>query len=91
MSNDVRYKNQGLAQEYKEKLVGKKFKHFKGGIYVVSNVAVDSETAQVTVIYNNAENPDLVWSRPVEMFTSDVDKVKYPSIKQKLRFEEIKE
>ena len=87
---DVRYTNQKLANEYKEELVGKRYKHFKGNIYVVDNVAVDSETAQIVVIYHSESDESLVWSRPVEMFTSDVDKVKYPDVKQKLRFEEIK-
>ena len=41
------------------------------------------------VIYKSVENPDLVWCRPLNMFVSEVDYVKYPDVKQKMRFARI--
>ena len=40
-------------------------------------------------IYHSDNDESLVWVRPLEMFLSDVDKLKYPDVKQKLRFEEL--
>ena len=31
---DVRMKNQKLAKEYREEMVGKRFKHFKGTSFI---------------------------------------------------------
>lgn len=86
---DVRMKNQETAKEFREKLVGKRFKHFKGNIYKVIEVGIHSENAGCMVIYVSESDESLVWVRPLEMFLSDVDKLKYPDVKQKLRFEEL--
>lgn len=88
---DVRMNNQKLAKEYREKLVGKKFKHFKGNIYKVIEVGIHSEDAGCMVIYHTDSDESLVWVRPLEMFLSEVDKNKYPDVEQKYRFELISE
>ena len=67
---------------------GDRFKHFKGSIYCVLEIAKDSETLEDVVVYRNVETND-VWVRPLTMFLSTVDKNKYPDIKQKYRFEKI--
>ena len=68
--------------------VGKTYKHFKGGLCKVLNIAYDSETLIKKVVY---EHGSKVWVRDYEMFNSLVDKEKYPNIKQKYRFEEVDE
>ena len=68
-------------------MVGKRFKHFKGNIYKVIEVGIHSEDAGCMVIYVSENDKSLVWVRPLEMFVSEVDKVKYPDVKQKMRFE----
>ena len=77
--------------------LNKKYKHFKGHIYKVINIAYDSEKYDENnkdnsklVVYQNIETNEC-WVRPYDMFNSLVDKDKYPDIKQKYRFEEIKE
>lgn len=84
-------KMQDEAQKYKEGFVGFRFKHFKGGIYVVVDIAIHSESAEPMVIYKSFDNPKLVWCRPFKMFVSEVDHIKYPNVTQKMRFERIGE
>lgn len=69
---------------------GAKYKHFKGGIYEVIAVGYHSETQEKMVVYKDMET-DKVYIRPYDMFVSDVDKKKYPNVKQKKRFELYKE
>ena len=88
MSN-LRMHSQELAQEYKEKMVGKRYRHFKGGIYIVTDIAVHSESASLMVIYKSFDNPSLTWARPLTMFESEVDRRKYPNVEQKYRFEQL--
>ena len=61
----------------------------KGTVYLVTDIAVHSETAEPMVIYKIFDNPDLVWCRPLDMFLSEVDHEKYQEVKQLMRFERI--
>ena len=70
--------------------IGKTYKHFKGHIYKVINIGLDSEDLSKKVIYENILDGK-VWVRDYDMFNSLVDKEKYPNITQKYRFEEINE
>ena len=70
--------------------IGKIYKHFKGHIYKVINIALDSEDLSKKVIYENI-NDGKVWVRNYDMFNSLVDKEKYPNVIQEYRFEEINE
>lgn len=88
---DQRMVSQEAAKEYKEKMVGKKYRHFKGNVYVVVDIAIHSESAEPMVIYKSDHDQSLVWARPLDMFLSEVDREKYPDVTQKYRFEEIKE
>lgn len=67
--------------------VGSIYKHFKGHIYKVINIATDSESLKKVVVYQNINNNE-VWVRDYDMFNSLVDKDKYPNIEQEYRFEE---
>ena len=84
---DERMNSQSAAEHYKKMMVGKRYKHFKGTIYIVTDIAVHSETAELMVIYKSFDNPGLVWARPMTMFLSEVDHEKYPDVKQTFRFE----
>jgi len=66
--------------------VGRKYRHFKGDIYEVIAVGYHSETQEKMVVYKDVETGK-VCIRPHAMFTSDVDHIKYPDVKQKKRFE----
>lgn len=80
-------KLQKQLKAIRDKMVGKRYRHFKGGIYVVLTIAVHSESDEPLVIYQTLDRPDLVWARPIFMFLSNVDHKKYPDVKQEMRFE----
>ena len=71
-----------------EVIVGKKYRHFKGNIYIVLCICKDSETLEDLVIYKDC-NSDKIWARKYSMFISKVDKNKYPNVLQEYRFEQI--
>ena len=45
------------------------------------------QSDEIMVIYKCFTDPLVTWCRPLSMFTSDVDRKKYPNVKQKRRFE----
>jgi len=63
------------------------YKHFKGGIYIVEDIANHSETNEKYVVYRKLYDDYSLWVREINMFLSEVDHKKYPNIKQKYRFE----
>ena len=73
--------------------IGKIYKHFKGNLYIIQDIVLDSETEDINnpkkiVIYKALYGDNLTWARSYESFISEVDHDKYPDIKQKYRFEE---
>lgn len=78
-------------EELRNEFVGFRFRHFKGNIYLVTDIAVHTETGEPMVIYKDENDSSNVWCRSLEMFTSEVDHDKYPDAKQKMRFEKINE
>ncbi len=66
------------------------YRHFKGDLALVLDIVYDSETKKEMVLYKELHGDCKSWVRPVEMFLSEVDHKKYPNVKQKYRFKEVK-
>ena len=59
------------------------YKHFKGDLYLVEDIAIDSETERPMVVYRALYEDNLLYVRDLEMFLSEVDKAKYPKVRQR--------
>ena len=63
------------------------YRHFKGDLYLVEDIAIHNETEEKYVVYRTLDGDNKLYIRPYNMFISEVDHHKYPEIKQKYRFE----
>lgn len=58
------------------------YKHYKGDLYIVLDIAYNSETLKKMVVYRALYGDNKLWVRPYDMFFDEVDKNG-----QKYRFE----
>ena len=56
------------------KLIGREFRHFKGGRSRLEGVAKDSETLEEMVVYRALYGEGGLWVRPAKMFFETIER-----------------
>lgn len=67
-------------------VIGGIYRHFKGHKIKVINIAQHTETSELFVVYICCSD-NKIYARPLDMFMSEVDHIRYPCATQKMRFE----
>ena len=66
--------------------VGQIYRHFKGSLHTILNIALDSETTERMIVYDHVGTEE-VWVRPEKMFLETIPERPDNITGQKVRFE----
>ena len=75
-----------IVQHFKREFVAAASKEY---LYRILAIAIHSETEERLVVYEALYPPYKVYARPYDLFMGEVDREKYPDVKQKYRFEKV--
>ncbi len=75
-----------IVQHFKREWVSPETSEY---LYKILAVAHHTENGEKLVIYQALYAPFKICARPYDMFMSEVDREKYPDIRQKYRFEKV--
>ncbi|MCQ2801594.1 MAG: DUF1653 domain-containing protein [Bacilli bacterium] len=70
---------------------GTTYRHFKGNLYKVIEIARNTETNEMMVVYQALYGDYGIFVRPIDMFLSKIDKEKYPDATQEYRYEKVED
>lgn len=84
-----RFEEGNIVKHFKRETLSDKEMESNKYLYQIKGFAVHTETGEKLVIYQALYSPFETYARPVEMFCGKVDKLKYPNINQKYRFEKV--
>ena len=84
MQRDIRPGD--IVRHFKREWVSQETSEY---LYKVLAFAQHTETGEMLVVYQGLYAPFKISARPYAMFMSEVDKEKYPDIRQKYRFEKV--
>ena len=68
-------------------VINGKYRHFKGNLYVVKEVATDCETLEEVVVYEALYGEHKLWVRNLQNFLEEIPKRNDNITGQKYRFE----
>lgn len=77
-----------IVRHFKWETISEEERNQNKYLYCIKSIAEHTETGERLVIYQAMYSPFQTYARPLEMFCEEVDRKKYPDIKQKYRFEE---
>ena len=80
-----------IVQHFKRETLSKKDRDKNKYLYKIVGIAKHTETEETVVVYQSLYGDFEMYVRPYDMFMGEVDKKKYPDIKQTYRFEKVKE
>ncbi len=63
------------------------YRHYKGDLYLVEDIATHSETGEEMVIYRGLYDDSPLWARPKSLFLNKLDTKKAQEFGQEYRFE----
>ena len=86
-SMENRFKAGDIVQHFKRELLDPEEKKTDKYLYEIIGVATHSETREPMMVYKALYDEGGLYVRPLEMFLSEVDRKKYPDIRQVYRFE----
>ena len=81
------FKAGDIVSHFKRELLSEEEKQSDKYLYRIIGTAVDSEDGSEVMVYQALYGDMRMYVRPLEMFMSETDHVKYPEIRQKYRFE----
>lgn len=55
-------------------MINRVYRHFKGGLYLVMDIAINSETMEEMVVYRALYGDNKLWVRPKDMFLDVVNR-----------------
>lgn len=57
----------------KKEIKSGKYRHYKGGLYLVEDIATHSENEEKMVVYRPLYGEQGLWVRPLELFMEEVE------------------
>jgi len=84
-----RFKAGDIVQHFKRELLDPEEMKTDKYLYEIIGVATHSETREPMMVYKALYDEGGLYVRPLEMFLSEVDRKKYPDIRQEYRFKKI--
>ena len=78
-----------IVQHFKREMLSDEERETNKYLYEIIGSALHSETLEPMMVYRPLYGDGDMYVRPLEMFLSEVDREKYPDVKQKYRFEKV--